>query len=351
MSFVSKILTRSNLEWAAIFIGFATIWMISGLFVEEPVPPALIEKKDAVVRVIDQKAENFSKQIVVKGFTKADKKVSVKSETSGKIIDLPIAQGTFVKKGEVICSLFVAERQANFDKALLDFNSAKKLYEEELYSSKQLQNAKSVYERAKLELDYANIKAPFDGVVDKIDLDVGDFLNRGSTCATLLDLDPMMITGDISEYELLDLTKDSSVRVITNDNQEFQGQITFISSSADEMMHTFDIEVSIPNPLGKIKDGQTAKVIVSATPEPAHIIPLSILRLDEEGNLGVRIVNKDNVVVFYTVEIIQDTEKGVWVTGLPFNSRIITVGQDYVNNNEKVDIAIDYRMKKDENVN
>ena len=351
MSFVSKILTRSNLEWAAIFIGFATIWMISGLFVEEPVPPALIEKKDAVVRVIDQKAENFSKQIVVKGFTKADKKVSVKSETSGKIIDLPIAQGTFVKKGEVICSLFVAERQANFDKALLDFNSAKKLYEEELYSSKQLQNAKSVYERAKLELDYANIKAPFDGVVDKIDLDVGDFLNRGSTCATLLDLDPMMITGDISEYELLDLTKDSSVRVITNDNQEFQGQITFISSSADEMMHTFDIEVSIPNPLGKIKDGQTAKVIVSATPEPAHIIPLSILRLDEEGNLGVRIVNKDSVVVFYTVEIIQDTEKGVWVTGLPFNSRIITVGQDYVNNNEKVDIAIDYRMKMDENVN
>ena len=351
MSFVSKILTRSNLEWAAIFIGFATIWMISGLFVKEPPPPALIEKKDAVVRVIDQKAENFSKQIVVKGFTKADKKVSVKSETSGKIIDLPVAQGTFVKKGEVICSLFVAERQANFDKALLDFNSAKKLYEEELYSSKQLQNAKSVYERAKLELDYANIKAPFDGVVDKIDLDVGDFLNRGSTCATLLDLDPMMITGDISEYELLDLTKDSSVRVITNDNQEFQGQITFISSSADEMMHTFDIEVSIPNPLGKIKDGQTAKVIVSATPEPAHIIPLSILRLDEEGNLGVRIVNKDSLVEFYTVEIIQDTEKGVWVTGLPFNSRIITVGQDYVNNNEKVDIAIDYRMKKDENVN
>ena len=351
MSFVSKILTRSNLEWAAIFIGFALIWMISGLFVKEPVPPTLIEKKDAVVRVIDQKAENFSKQIVVKGFTKADKKVSVKSETSGKIIDLPIAQGTFVKKGEVICSLFVAERQANFDKALLDFNSAKKLYDEELYSSKQLQNAKSVYERAKLELDYANIKAPFDGVVDKIDLDVGDFLNRGSTCATLLDLDPMMITGDISEYELLDLTKDSSVRVITNDNQEFQGQITFISSSADEMMHTFDIEVSIPNPLGKIKDGQTAKVIVSATPEPAHIIPLSILRLDEEGNLGVRIVNKDSLVEFYTVEIIQDTEKGVWVTGLPFNSRIITVGQDYVNNNEKVDIAIDYRMKMDENVN
>ncbi len=351
MSIVTRLLTRSNLEWASIFIGFAIIWMVSGLFVQEPTPPALTEKKDPVVRVIDQNAENFSKEIIVKGFTKADKKVLVKSETSGKIIELPVPQGTFVKKGDVICSLFVAERQANFDKALLDYNSAKKLYEEELYSSKQLQNAKSNYERAKLELDYASIKAPFDGVVDKIDLDVGDFLNRGSTCATVLDLDPMMVTGDISENELLSFTKDSGVKVITNDGQEFQGNITFISSSADEMMHTFDIEISIPNPLGKIKDGQTAKVIVSATPQPAHIIPLSILRLDEAGNIGVRVVNKDNLVEFYTVEIIQDTENGVWVTGLPFNSRIITVGQDYVNNNEKVDIAIDYRMNKDENVN
>ncbi len=351
MSIVPRLLSRSNLEWASIFIGFAIIWMVSGLFVQEPAPPKLIEKKDAVVRVIDQKAENFSKKIIIKGFTKADKKVLVKSETSGKIIDLPIAQGTFVEKGEIICSLFVAERQANFDKALLDFNSAKKLYEEELYSSKQLQNAKSNYERAKLELDYATIKAPFDGVVDKINLDVGDFLNRGSTCATLLDLDPMMITGDISEDELLTFTKESSVSVVTNDGLEYQGEITFISASADEMMHTFDVEISISNPLGKIKDGQTAKVIVSATPEPAHIVPLSILRLDEEGNIGVRIVNKDNLVEFYEVKIIQDTEKGVWVSGLPYNSRIITVGQDYVNNNEKVDIAIDYRLNKDENIN
>ena len=80
-------------------------------------------------------------------------------------------------------------------------------------------------------------------------------------------------------------------------------------------------------------------------------MPLSILRLDEAGNLGVRVVNKENLVEFYKVEIIQDTEKGVWISGLPFNSRIITVGQDYVNNNEKVDIAIDYRTNKDENVN
>ena len=139
--------------------------------------------------------------------------------------------------------------------------------------------------------------------------------------------------------------------LLQNDGQEYKGEVTFISSSADEMMHTFDIEISIPNSLGNIKDGQTAKVVASAIPQPDDIVPLSILRLDEAGNLGVRVVNKENLVEFYKVEIIQDTEKGVWISGLPFNSRIITVGQDYVNNNEKVDIAVDYRTNKDENVN
>ena len=60
MDIVSRILTRSNLEWASLFVGFAIIWMVSGFFVKEPSPPALIEKKDPVVRVIDQKAENYS---------------------------------------------------------------------------------------------------------------------------------------------------------------------------------------------------------------------------------------------------------------------------------------------------
>ena len=95
-----------------------------------------------------------------------------------------------------------------------------------------------------------------------------------------------MITGDISETELLDLRKDM-VKVITNDGEEFQGQITFILLLQMRYIHS----ILNNQTLRKIKDGQTAKVIVSATPEPAHIVPLSILRLDEAGNIG-RVVKR-----------------------------------------------------------
>ena len=84
-----------------------------GLFVQEPAPPALIEKKDAVVRVIDQKAENFSKEIVVKGFTKADKKVSVKSETQGKLLIYQLLKVLLLKKA-MLSVLYLLPKASKF---------------------------------------------------------------------------------------------------------------------------------------------------------------------------------------------------------------------------------------------
>ena len=51
------------------------------------------------------------------------------------------------------------------------------------------------------------------------------------------------------------------------------------------------------------------------------------------------------------VNLIQDTEKGAWISGLPRKSRIITVGQDYVSDGEKVEVAIDDRLMSDERIN
>ena len=64
MNIVSRLLTRSNLEWASLFVGFAIIWMVSGFFVQEPSPPALIEKKDPVVReLLTKRQKIFPKKL------------------------------------------------------------------------------------------------------------------------------------------------------------------------------------------------------------------------------------------------------------------------------------------------
>jgi len=325
--------------------------MISGYFYSPEISLEKVQKEELVVRVMDQNSVPYNEKILIKGFAEADKKVDLKSETSGRVVSLPVEQGSFVEKGEIICSLFVAEKESFFKKAELEFKSAKKLFDEGLYSSNQLQNIKSNFERAKLELDNASIKAPFDGIVDRISIDEGDFLSRGSTCATLLDLDPMILVGEISESDLINISKGSKAFIETLDGNTFNGEISFIAASANPYTHTFRVEVKVENTNSLIKDGASAKIYVSAKEQMANLIPLSILRLDDQGNLGVRLISNQGTVEFKEIGLIQDTNSGVWVSGLPSSSRIITVGQDYVNEGEKVKFAFDQRLNPNERTN
>ena len=324
---------------------------ISGYFYSPEISLEKVQKEELVVRVMDQNSVPYNEKILIKGFAEADKKVDLKSETSGRVVSLPVEQGSFVEKGEIICSLFVAEKESFFKKAELEFKSAKKLFDEGLYSSNQLQNIKSNFERAKLELDNASIKAPFDGIVDRISIDEGDFLSRGSTCATLLDLDPMILVGEISESDLINISKGSKALIETLDGNTFNGEISFIAASANPYTHTFRVEVKVENTNSLIKDGASAKIYVSAKEQMANLIPLSILRLDDQGNLGVRLISNQGTVEFKEIGLIQDTNSGVWVSGLPSSSRIITVGQDYVNEGEKVKFAFDQRLNPNERAN
>ena len=320
------LLTRSNIEWSAMFLGFALIWMISGMLIKEEEIIETYVEKQSTVRIIDQTSSIYTREILIKGFAEAE-------------------------KGQQICSIFMAEKESFFKKAELEFKSAEKLFKEGLYSSNQFQNIKSNYERAKLELDNATIKAPFAGIVDRIPLDEGDYLTRGSTCAVLLDLDPMIISGEISESDIGFIKIGSIAKVETLDGQKSEGEISFISSSANNKTHTFRIEVTVDNQSGKIKDGASARVFLPGEESLANLVPLSILRLDDAGDLGVRIVDESGLVEFKKIKLIQDTKKGAWVSGLPQKSRIITVGQDYVSDGEKVQVAVDERLMQNERIN
>ena len=176
-------------------------------------------------------------------------------------------------------------------------------------------------------------------------------LTRGSTCAVLLDLDPMIVSGEISESDIGFINIGSTAKVETLDGKSHRGKVSFISSSANSRTHTFRVEVTIENKDGLIKDGSSARIFLPGENQLANLVPLSILRLDDKGDLGVRIVGDSGTVQFVNVNLIQDTEDGAWISGLPSKSRIITVGQDYVSDGEKVEVAIDDRLMSDERIN
>jgi multidrug efflux system membrane fusion protein len=343
-SILKSILSISNLQSAGIFLFFASIWMISGFFVEKEIPTKQVVIEETTVRVMKQSAQPFARNIVLKGSAEADKNVQLRAETSGQVIGLPVAQGQFVKKGSPICQIFVGDKDEVAKEASLNYETAKKLFNEGLYSNSQLQAAKGRYEKAFQDLDFASVKAPFDGIVDRIDLDVGDFLPRQGICATVLDLNPILISAEISENDMSEISLDSKAKIELNNGKVFEGDVKFISSSANPVTRTFRVEISVPNPESEIKDGMTSEVTLKGTERLAHLVPVSVLRLDVNGDLGIRIIDGDGLVAFRSIELIEDTSFGAWITGLDTISTIITVGQDYVSQGEKVGIALDSRF-------
>ena len=108
------------------------------------------------------------------------------------------------------------------------------------------------------------------------------------------------------------------------------GDVTFVSRSADPTTRTFRVEITVPNPDLRLRDGQTAEIGIQAQGALAHLLPQSALTLDDNGALGVRIVDSDSAAQFREITLLRDTPQGVWVTGLADEVDVIIVGQEYV---------------------
>jgi multidrug efflux system membrane fusion protein len=161
-------------------------------------------------------------------------------------------------------------------------------------------------------------------------------LAGGAPCATIVQLDPMLFAGAVPEARIAYAALGLKATIETITNQTAEGTVTYISSIADPATRSFAIEIEVPNPNGEILDGLTASAIVKVGTAPAHLLPQSVLTLDDDGVLGVRAV-EDSKVAFYPVTILKDTREGVWVTGLPPKVDVITIGQEFVQEGQVVE--------------
>jgi multidrug efflux system membrane fusion protein len=303
------------------------------------------------VRVKSITAEMRQRELTIRGKTEALRKVQLRAETSGKVSAIRADKGATVKTGDTICELNVDARVAMLNEARatqkqyqLQFEASKKLQEKGFRSDTstagdlaRFQAAKAQVERMEKELENTKIKAPFDGFVDDRMVNVGDYLAPGQPCAMVIDQDPFLIVGQVSEKDVQKISIGDSGWAGLITGERVNGKVRFIAKSADQATRTFRVELEVPNPEGKIRDGVTAEIHVNSATVEAHRISPAILSLDDKGTVGVRIVDRQKKVQFVAVKIVADGTDGVWVTGLPKTVTIITVGQEYVTNGQEVD--------------
>jgi len=301
------------------------------------------------------------------------------------VISEPLRKGTFVEQGQIMCEIDpgtrepalaeaearvpeaaaripesegrLAEAQSRLDEARINDNAAKQLQQDGFASTTRVagttaavssaeaavesakaglkaatagvQAARAAVATARKEIERLDVTAPFSGLLETDTAELGALLQPGSPCATIIQLDPIKLVGFVPETEVskISLGAPAGARLISG--REVQGQVTFLSKSADMQTRTFRVEVQVPNPDLAIRDGQTAEILIASEGKMAHLLPGSALTLNNEGTLGARLA-VDNVAQFAPVTILRDTVEGVWVDGLGDQADVIVVGQEYV---------------------
>src|SRR5690606_9495191 len=115
--------------------------------------------------------------------------------------------------------------------------------------------------------------------------------------------------------------------------------LRFVSKSADMITRTFRVEVLVPNKDHSLRDGLSANVRLPVASTSAHLLTPSTLVLGGNGALGVRTVDTNSHVQFNPVTVIGEDMDGVWVTGLPGEADVITVGQEFVEDGAEVRVV------------
>lgn len=299
----------------------------------------------ASVRVRQQTAEEVTRNIVVNGRTAPARVVALNAETDGRVVGVGTERGERFDAGDVIVRLDERDRRARLAQAEatvkqreLEFDARAKLKGASYVSEAQLQEAEASLEaakaeltRARLDIDYMVIRAPFDGALQDRQVEVGDFVKLGDPVATIVDDRKLIVRASIAEYEAHFVKKGSPGSAILATGQTVNGIIRYVAPVADEATRTFNVELEIDNADDNFRAGMTAELRIPAETIYAHKISPSLLTLDDQGNLGIKIVNESGMVEFHAADIAMSSSEGVWIAGLPYSATIITVGQGFVN--------------------
>ncbi len=340
----------------AYFIIFIIISIIGFGYFYHKKPKAMFLdlKKDSFFRVRIKISHETERRVIYSfaGNSEAYKKITLKTEIGGKVNKKYAKIGDWVAKNSPVLILDKRELLAKYQSSKADLKQQsillganKKLYKKKLISSLEYKktisdynNSKAKYQIAGLNLRNSRIKAPFQGQVAKYYVENGEVVSPYQKIADFIDNSKLKVTSYVSEKLLAKLQELDRIIVIFANGMVLPGKLDFIAPSADNITHSYKMQIIVDNKNSYIKDGMSAKVKIMTKAKIVHIVKTSILTLDKRGNLGIKYLDRNNQVKFKKANIIYEDGKNSWLTNMPEQIRIITLGQGFVKIGQSVNI-------------
>lgn len=243
--------------------------------------------------------------------------IELRSRERGYLQDIFVDEGQFVKKGQLMFRimpvLFQAElqrAQAEAKFAEIEFLNTKQLADSNVVSPNELALAQAKFDKAKAEvalakvhLDFTEIRAPFDGIMDRFFVRQGSLVNEEDLLTMLSDNSKMWVYFNVPEAEYLNYKlhakKDSLMRVellmANNQRFEYPGVVEAIEADFNNESGNIAFRATFPNPKGLLRHGETGNVLAIVPLRNALIIPQKAT-FEVLEKKYVFVVDKDNVI-------------------------------------------------------
>jgi membrane fusion protein (multidrug efflux system) len=350
---------------------FVLLALLAGCTETEEQAAAAPAMPPAAVSIIEAKPEALPITNELPGRVAPTRIAEVRPRVSGIIVERVFEQGSRVKAGDVLYRIDpaafevqVASAQATLQRARAVQSAARQvadrqneLAQRRIASGQTRDDAVAALAQAdadvavaeagvasaRLNLEYASVKAPIDGVIGRAMITEGALVSSAENLATIQQLDPVYVDFTQSSSELIRLRQalaagqiespapgEAAIRILMDDGTEYphRGRLLFSEATVDQTTGQVTLRAEVPNPDGDLLPGMYARVLIEQGVERSAVaIPQQAVQRDAGGRSQVFLVNGENAAELRTVRTGRTVGTRIVVTeGVAAGDRVIVEG-------------------------
>jgi membrane fusion protein, multidrug efflux system len=304
---------------------------------------------------------SFTKEYVAQ--IRSIKNIEIRAQEKGFLQNIYVDEGQFVKAGQVLFKIMpkiyeaeLMKAQAEVDAAEIELQNTKALVEKNVVSKNEqamaqakLDQAKAETSLAKLHLSFTEIRAPFDGTIDRLPKKLGSLIDEGELLTTLSDNSRMYAYFNVSEPEYLDYQTNvkgrgnNQVNLLLANNQplSYPGNVETIEGEFNNETGNIAFRANFPNPDRLLKNGETGKVLMTMPLKNAMVIPQKAT-YEIQDKKYVFVVDKNGVVRSREIFIsVQMPDLYVVKSGIGETDQILLEGVQKVKDDDKIEFVFE----------
>lgn len=299
---------------------------------------------------------SFTKEYVSQ--IKSVRNIEIRAQEKGYLENIYVDEGQFVKAGQLLfrimpklyeAELMKAEAEAKM--ASIELQNTRVLADKNVVSKNELAMAQAKLDQAnaemslaKVHLSFTEIRAPFDGTIDRLPLKLGSLVDEGELLTSLSDNSQMFAYFNVSEPEYLDYqtnTKNHNgtpVKLLLANSQQlkYQGKVETVESEFDNETGNIAFRARFPNPDRLLKNGETGKVLMTVPLHDALVIPQKAT-YEIQDKKFVFVVDNNGVVRSKSIAVAGEMPDLYVVSdGLAENDKILLEGVQKVKDDNKI---------------